>query len=82
MKVTALAQPTPLVDEFPGLTARDCCDTCGPNCVITQDGSGICAHPHKSALQSLDAANPAIVAKHKRAKLEIRRQEIEQDVRR
>lgn len=61
------ADPKPV--EFAGLTARDCCDDCGPKgCVITKGGSGICAHPRKSGLQSADMMRPQVADRYRRAK--------------
>ena len=66
-----------VVEEFSGLTVWNCCEACGPRCIITAAGSGLCAHPAKAALQSDDMKIPAVLAKYKRAKAELEKQQIE-----
>jgi hypothetical protein len=72
-----IADPAQRRDEFPGLTVWNCCDTCGPRCIISDAGSGVCAHPAKAGLQAADAMNAAVLAKFARAKLELAKQEAE-----
>jgi hypothetical protein len=69
------------IKEFPGLNVFNCCDTCGPRCIITEAGSGTCAHPAKGALQSADANIPSVFAKWQRAKAELQKQQIDQKLR-
>lgn len=57
------AAPEP-VDEFAGLTVKDCCDGCtASRCVIT--GSAFCGHPYKS---SHPTAAPKVKERIRRAK--------------
>lgn len=78
-KPRAPAAPPPLKTsaEFPGLTARDCCETCGPRCVISADGSGICSHPNKGGVRAADMSNPTVVARGSRAAKLLKHQKIE-----
>lgn len=56
--------------EFPGLSPTTCCADCSPEkgCVITQGGTGFCAHPLKGGLQQSDALKHEVVARFGRAK--------------
>ena len=79
-KPIPVANPPP-VEEFSGMTVFECCDICKarkaagrPWCIITDAGTGFCAHPAKSALQHPDMLNQTVFGKYQRAKLEIANQ--------
>lgn len=54
--------------EFPGLTTKDCCDNCGPNCAISGD---VCVHPYKGGLHAKHMMAPEIFQKFQRAKRQL-----------
>ena len=60
----------PAEEEFAGigLLAVQCCTECYTHrrCIITQEGSGICAHPRGTGLQGADLGRPAVVQRYKR----------------
>lgn len=53
--------------EFPGLTPKDCCETCSAaGCIIS--GTAVCAHPFKGGLQHALLSNAETLARFNRAK--------------
>lgn len=53
--------------EFPGLAAKDCCETCQPDfCVIS--GAAVCGHPLKGGLQPSLLRDANTMARFNRAK--------------
>lgn len=57
-------------DEFAGLSAKDCCESCyaskGERCAITH--RALCGHPLKGGLQQPDQMRPDTVERFARAK--------------
>ena len=51
-----------------GITKDKCASGCSERgCIITETGSGICAHPCKGGLQYVDKLRPEILAVYSRA---------------
>ena len=61
---------TAIPNEFEGMTAKDCCDSCyaakGERCAITH--RAICGHPMKGGLQQHDQMRSDTVERYNRAK--------------
>lgn len=57
-------------NEFEGITAKDCCDSCyasnGNKCAITH--RGVCGHPLKGGLQPPDQMRPDTIARYQKTK--------------
>jgi hypothetical protein len=55
-------------DEFPGLTATDCCTACNQTdgCIIS--GMNCCLHPRKSGLQPIHQTMPDVLRRYERAR--------------
>jgi hypothetical protein len=66
-------------DEFPGMTANDCCQACyasgGKHCAITHEA--FCGHPMKGGIQSKHMLVAEIVARYNRAKTKLAHMKID-----
>jgi hypothetical protein len=66
----AAAKPGPDLGAYAGITSQACPKACNlqMGCYITRGGSGICAHPRKGGLQSVDSSRSDVVIRYGEAR--------------
>ena len=69
-KPAVTAEPPPPAAAYPGLSHKECGNTCGPNgCAIT--GMKFCGHPAKGGFSFVDKGDPAALRRYEDAQKQL-----------